>query len=133
MPCSQFEASFAFGEREGTVVPITLTQKAVEGSTFIITAAFFDENNSPVVPTQIKWTLMDLAGVVVNARKDVAVSNRAAQVDIPLSGNDLAVPSGKSVTRCLRVNATYNGPLGVSTPLADEVRFMITALMKVAT
>ena len=109
-------------------MPMTLREKAVEGSTYVITASFFDENDTAVVPASILWSLTDARGDVVNSREDVAVAVPAAVIDIVLSGDDLAVTTGQSPFRRLRVNATYNGPAGPATPLVDEVRFTISAL-----
>ncbi len=69
-------------------MPATLTTNAVEKSTYIVTAAFTDEDGDAVTPNAgLVWTLTDMNGVVINSREDVSISPDTS-VDIVLSGND---------------------------------------------
>ena len=99
----------------------TLTTHAVEESTYIITAAFADENGDAVIPSAITWTLTDRSGTVINFRDEVAVAVPAALVNIVLSGDDLA---GIGL-RILTVQGIYDSASGSNLPLNDEVIFMI--------
>lgn len=103
--------------------------EAVENSTFPITVSFTDENGDPVVPNSgLSWTLTDQNGTVVNGRTAVALSP-ATSVTIVLSGNDLAVPAGKSrIIQLLAIAGTYTSDLGANLPLLEEVEFEVRGL-----
>lgn len=107
---------------------ITLALHAVEGSTYVVNAAFEDENGTATVPTAITWTLMDEAGAVVNDRENVVVTVPAASIDIVLSGDDLELDSYVGSKRSLTVEATYNSDLGAGLPLKAECLFPIDAI-----
>jgi hypothetical protein len=101
---------------------------AVEKSTYVITCAFTDEENDPVVPSTGTWTLTDESGNVINNREDEVISGLAASVDIVLSGDDLAVSSGFagiSESRIFTFEGTYNSSLGVGLPLRDQLKFPV--------
>ena len=110
-------------------MPTTLTTQAVEESTFVVTAAFTDEDAVAVVPKTAVWTLSDKDGTVINGRLDVTISPLAASVDIVLSGDDLAIADGK--TRKLTIKATYDSDAGTDLPLNDELSFQIQRLVGV--
>lgn len=108
----------------------TLTAKAVESSTYVITAAFFDEDDSAVTPTSATWTLTDDLGNVVNDREDVAISPLSASVDIVLTGDDLLLPASAGlIGRVLTVSALYNSALGTGLSLAAKIRFVVENLL----
>ena len=71
-------------------MPTTIATKAVEGSTYVVTAAFTDEDGDTVVPATVTWTLTDISGNVVNNREDVALTP-AISVDIVMYGDDLKI------------------------------------------
>lgn len=114
-------------------MPTKLSDKAVEGSTFTIRAAFNevqpDGTKSPVVPNAgLKWSLSDKDGGAVNGKTDIPLSP-AATVDIVLSGDDLALSTNRPVRRFVTVEGTYNGVAGNNLPLVDEVSFQIYNLV----
>ena len=104
-----------------------LTEKATEEGTYIINAAFTDEDDNAVVPDSISWTLTDVVGTVINDRLHEVISP-AADVDIVLSGNDLAI--GTSGTkRVLTIEAVYDSAAGDDLPLTDEASFDVEDLV----
>lgn len=114
-------------------MPATLTTRAVERSTFIITAAFTDSAGAAVVPDSITWTLTDEMGRVVNSRLAVAVAVPASSIDIVLYDADLALRDARDTGgRVLTVEAVYDSTEGDNLTLKDEARFRITPLVKVA-
>ena len=110
-----------------------LTTHAKEKSTFIITAAFTDEDENAVAPKTLTWTLTDEQGTVINGREDVAVTTPSASEDIVLSGDDLALQSGEATrgVRVLTVEATYDSDAGSDLPLNEEIRFIVDGLVAV--
>ena len=109
---------------------VLTTVKAVDRSTFIVTASFTDAQGDDVIPASIAWTLTDDAGTVINSRENVNVAVPAASIDILLQGDDLAVAD--SSTRLLTLNAVYNSDEGSNLPLRDQVRFTVQDLTAVA-
>lgn len=113
-------------------MPATLTTRAIERSTFIVTAAFTDKAGAAVVPDSIKWTLTDEVGRVINSRSDVAIAIPASSVDIVLHGADLALRDATDMGgRVLTVEVVYDSTEGNDLPLKDEARFRIAPLVKV--
>lgn len=107
-----------------TVLIVTAT----EGSTYVVTAAFTDEDGDAVVPASITWTLTDSQGSVINERDGVEVETPAASVDILLQGADLeADPSGGGYL-LFTIDATYNSSLGSGLPLVGQCRIEVDAL-----
>lgn len=109
-------------------MPTTLSTKAVEGSTFVITAAFTDEDGVTAAPSSITWTLTDAAGNVINSREDVAVATPASSIDIVLSGNDLPGVNAAENELRLVIEAVYSSDAGSDLPLVDEVAFRVASL-----
>jgi hypothetical protein len=109
----------------------TLTTVAREQSTYVVTCAFTDETGEPATPTELTWTLTDLAGAVINSRRDVAVAaeDLADTVDIVLSGDDLAVSDAVQAQRLLTIEGTYTSSAGEDLPLKDAIRFNIDPLV----
>lgn len=112
-------------------MPTTLTTRAVEKSTFIITAAFTDEDDAAVVPNSITWSLTDKDGNVVNSRSAES-ETPATSVDIVLGGDDLALTEHADNERILTVETDYDSSLGSGLALRDEVRFRIAPLANVS-
>ena len=103
-------------------MPTTIETQAVEGSTYVITAAFTDEDGSPVTPNAgLVWRLTDEDGTVINSREDVALTP-ATSVTIVLHGNDLALTGG-TAWRIVTIEGTYDSSLGNNLELKDQVRF----------
>ena len=108
-----------------------LTEMAKEGSTFVVQAAFTNEDGDAVTPDSIAWTLTDAAGRVVNSREDVAVGTPASTIHIVLSGDDLLFDGYVGQMRVLTVEATYTSALGSGLPLNDVARFAVAPLVAV--
>jgi len=110
-----------------------LTTTAEEESTYVITAAFEDEDGDAVTPDSITWSLTDNDGSIINGREDVSIAVPAASNDIVLSGDDLAIQSSESGTarRWLILEAVYDSDIGANLPLKDDAVFVITDLKKV--
>ena len=110
-----------------------LTLRAAEKSTYIVNAAFVDEDNSPVTPKTMTWTLTDSDGSVINAREDVVISSLSTDVDIVLSGLDLALQSGESLQalRILTLEGTYDSDAGTDLPLRAACKFTVEDLVAV--
>ena len=91
----------------------TLEVKALEDSTYVVTAAFTDEDGSAVVPNTVTWSLKDKSGTVVNERTAVD-ETPASSVDIVLSGDDLdpGTPDSDVGVILLTVTAPYDSALG---------------------
>jgi hypothetical protein len=105
---------------------------ANEKGTAIVTCAFTDEDGTSVVPTSIKWTLVDMFGTVINNRDRVVVTVPAASVNIVLSGNDLLIlpreVRAEQVDRFIVIEALYDSSLGVGLPANEEGSFKLRNL-----
>jgi len=82
--------------------------KATEGGTYVVTASFFDPTGAAIIPKTLVWSLTDIAGATINARRQVPVVNPTSVVDVVLTGADLAVPEGRDSLRVLTVEAVYD-------------------------
>ena len=98
--------------------------RATEGSTYVITVSFTDENGDPVVPDSATWTLTRLDGSIVNDREAV-VMVPAESIDILLSGADLANDSGHTLKRRLLVEGVYRSTLGIDLPIKGRLTFTL--------
>ena len=108
-------------------MPTKLTTKAIEKSTYIVNAAFEDENENPVTPAAVNWTLTDEYGGTIATGTIVP----STAVDIVLSGDDLALPLTNKPTRLLLVEGTYVSNLG-ELPYKDVARFEIDPIRAVS-
>jgi len=104
---------------------MTVLVGAKEGSTFVLTVTFEDENRVAFVPVTCKWTLANKAGAIVNGRQDVVITSPTASVTIVLSGLDLAANQEGNLSRILMVTGTYDSAAGSNLPFAGEVSFAI--------
>lgn len=104
--------------------------KANERSTYIINLTFTDEEGESAIPTSVKWTLCTVDETIINNREQVEVLVPASDIDIVLSGDDLAILEGEedqeTVDRYLVVEATYNSDHGVGLPLNEVAKFELT-------
>lgn len=107
-------------------MPTTLTTRATDESTFVITAAFADEDGVAVVPNSASWTLTNDRGGVINGRTAISATP-ASSIEIVLSGDDLSYTDG--AYRILTIQATYDSTLGSNLPLNDQVIFAIDNLV----
>lgn len=112
---------------------VVLTAEAVEQSTYIVQALFYDEAGAAIAPISATWTLTNEYGLVVNGRQAVAISPLLAAVYLVLTGDDLGMmgemDTGK---RLLLVEATYNSSLGAGLNLREEIEFSIRPLVGVS-
>ena len=105
---------------------------ANESSSYYVLATFYDEDDSPVVPDTLKWTLEDISGNIVNSRDDVVVTTLNSTVVIALSGNDLAVDGYFSNRRVMTFTGTYTTNISgtaVSMPTNQSVMFDIDRIL----
>lgn len=110
-------------------MPTELTLHANDESTFVVTAAFTDEEGTAVTPNAgLTWSLRSAAGSIINSRSDVAIT-AASTITIVLSGDDLKYSDGN--TRYLTIEGTYNSTLGNNLSVKDEVSFLINDLIGV--
>lgn len=109
-------------------MPTVLTTKAIEESSYIITASFTDEDGSAVTPNVLTWTLTDNQGNVINEREAVSLTPATA-VEIVLSGDDLALTTNDSRRRRVVVAGTYDSDAGSDLAIRDEVAFTIQELL----
>lgn len=105
-------------------MPTVFTAQAVEKSTFVITASFFDENGVAAVLSELAWTLTDNFGVVMNGRQSQGITPPAATVTVYLSGDDLSLPDKNRPVRILTFVGKYNSSVGEKA-LVDFVEFEI--------
>lgn len=102
-------------------MPSQLTTKAIDQSTYLVTAGTFtDESGTAVTPKTFTWTLTNAAGEVINSRSAVS-ETPAGTVKILLSGNDLKRSDGKS--RIVAITYTYDSSLGSDLTSIDTVFF----------
>ena len=99
-----------------------MLEVAKGSGTYIITATFYDEDDSLVVPNAVTWTLTDGNQKVVNSRSAVAATP-ASSITIVLSGDDLKLSDGEE--RKIRVDATYDSSNGTDLPLIETEQFHI--------
>lgn len=110
-------------------MPTQLEAMAKEKSTYVVTAAFTDEEGTAVSPTAITWTLTSATGTVINDRLNVTVTP-APSVEVVLTNLDLAIGTN-GTTRVFTIKATYNSDSGTGLTLNDECRFLIADLLNV--
>ena len=112
-------------------MPTALSLKAVEQSTYIITASFTDEAGNSVTPDSLKWSLVDRKKRIVNNRKDVEITSLDTSIDIVLSGDDIAIDGDGEVERWIVVEGTYTSDAGSGLPFRDQASFRISNLKSV--
>jgi len=109
-------------------VEIKLTQHADERCTYGIRVSLFDSTGNAVAPKTLFWSLIDLAGVVINDRKDVSVASPGAVETIVLQGDDLQIVSdaNRQEGRVVIVKGTYDDTvLGADAPFRADIRFVV--------
>lgn len=109
----------------------TVLVDAVEESTYMVMAAFTDENAAAVAPNAgtLTWTLTDRLGNVMNLRSAVAITS-AATVTVVLSGDDLAIGT-YGPSRVITFQGLYNSSLGNNLPIKAQGEFEIENLVAV--
>ncbi len=109
-------------------MPGSIKETAIEGSSFKVTATFYDESGNAVAPATMTWTLTDEDGSVVNSREDVAVTDvpLTSEMSILLQGDDLVVDGNDPVTRIVTFEGTYDSAsFGNGLPLIDQSEFTL--------
>jgi len=114
-------------------MPTILTTQALPNNTYVITAAFTDEDGDAVTPeSPLTWTMKDFAGTVVNSREDIALTP-ASSVDIVLSGDDLqALGADDNGIRDVFIEGTYDSDVGAGLSLNNSIRFVVDTLLPVS-
>jgi len=110
-----------------------LNIKAVEQSTFFITAAFTNSAGNSVVPNNLTWTLTDKDGNIINSREGEVIATPAASVTIMLSGDDLELPDIDDPVRVLLIEGDYDDAPTSETgvPIKEQAVFEIENLIAV--
>lgn len=86
----------------------------------------------PLVPITLAWTLKNLAGAVVNSRENIEIGSPTSEIEIALSGDDLAVneTNGDDGRRVLTLSGTfYSAQHQASFPLVSQLFFTIEDLL----
>lgn len=115
--------------------PIILDPPARERSTCLIRLGPLDEAGEAATLTSLAWTLTNEAGVVINARSNIALTGPAL-VDpvLVLTGLDLAVEAGEGlelVYRRITLVGTYDSDRGTGLAITEELYLPIKPLVKV--
>ena len=108
--------------------------KAGEQSSLPLEIDFFDEETPPVaaIPNNIKWSLYDEDGAIVNSRQDEIITPTASTVQILLKGDDLALPDIEKPERRVLIEYDYNSNFGNNIPKKVEYVFDIENLENVS-
>jgi len=110
-----------------------LTTLAAEEATYPVAVSFRDLNGTEVTPDAITWSLCAPDGTIINSRDAVSVESPAADIDIVLTGDDLAKRTTlRHEPRVLHVDATYDSDLGEDLPYHGEFLFYIEDLVAVS-
>jgi hypothetical protein len=112
----------------------SVSQAAIEKSTFIVTVSFTDEDGNSVTPNAgLSWSLTKAdRKTIINNREDVVIAVPAASVTIVLQGDDLVVEDDQDPSwRYLVIEGTYDSPLGNDLPFKDHLRFPVVDVAKV--
>jgi hypothetical protein len=108
---------------------ITVSEiKPAEDGTAIITLTFTDEDGTTVIPTELKWQLMETDGTIINNRTFALGSFTGTT--IVLFGDDLAIEDGESLCRILSVQGIYDSTAGNNLPIKGELMFWIDAFIE---
>ena len=100
----------------------TLRTLATEGSTYVVTCSFSDENGDAVTPASaVAWRLLDSTGTEISSGSKAA----AASVNIVLTDTDIVVSGNKreKIFLTLVISTTYNSSNGSGLTLVDVARF----------
>ena len=109
----------------------SLPLKAIEETTYIVTATFTDEDGGALTPASLNFTLTDPAGTIINEREDVIIENPSSTEDVVLSGDDLAIGSDYPCWRTVHFKGLYNSSSGNDLPINSMVSFQIITLADV--
>jgi len=110
----------------------TLAAIATEGSTYIVRATYYDEDDAAVTPASVTWTLTDGRGRVVNSREDVTIVTPSTYNDIVLSAADLRCAGTRDETRVMIVKYVYSSTTVTSGSGVEQVEFTVQNMQNVA-
>jgi len=113
----------------------TMNNHAVEKSTYVIGANFYDSANNAVTPSSANWTLTDANNAIINARNAVSVTPANNAASVTLSGNDLAAANneaGDTFARVFTLQAVYTSTEGSGLTLKQECKFFVDNLLSVS-
>lgn len=106
---------------------IRLLGRVTEGSTIGIQWRLLKPNNAWPTITQVRWSLRNLAGAIINSRSNVT-GPAVPEFVITLSGADLALEDQSQLTetRILTVQAFYDPEDGGDPlPFNEQAEFVI--------
>jgi len=106
---------------------VTIATHVSEEATAIFNVRFKDEDDQPVIPNSIVWTLTNGLGSVINSRATESVTP-ATQINIVLQGDDLSISqgfSGDAEKRYVTIYGTYNSDYGSNLPYKHQFDFPI--------
>ena len=109
-----------------------LSTIANEGSTYVIRAAYFDEDDSAVTPDSVTWTLTNGNGVVINSREDVTIVTPSTYNDVVLGAADLRCSGTRDETRVIIVKFVYDSSTVTDAPGVGQVEFTVQNIQNVA-
>ena len=102
----------------------TLSLKATNEGTYIITSAFTNEAGTAVTPNTLTWSLTDNEGTIINSRSGVSIAVPSTSNAVVLGALDLDNAQGNS--RVFTIEGTYNSiTYGNNLPLRGQAEFTI--------
>ena len=109
-------------------MPAVLTTKAVDKSTYKVTATYLDATGAAVTPNAMVWKLTNLKGVTVNSRSGTTVTPGTTNT-VLLTGDDIDASDGQG--RIMTWVGDYDGDGDTGLPLKSAVQFEIEDLTDV--
>jgi hypothetical protein len=105
--------------------------KAIEKGTMAIIVSFVNENNQPIPPKTMTWTLTDMAGNIINSRHNISFGVMSTTLTAVLSGSDLTLTTTHDAKRVFTIEGTYDSDYGSNLPFNDQAVFTIQNLIHV--
>jgi hypothetical protein len=109
----------------------TLTTVADEGSTYIVRATYYDEDDTAVTPDSVTWSLVDGDGHIVNSREDVSIAVPSTYNDIVLGAADLRCKGTRDASRTMIVKYVYDSATVTNAPGIAQVSFQVHNMQNV--
>ena len=107
-------------------MPAVLTTKAVDKSTYKVTATYLDATGAAVTPNAIVWKLCNFDGVTVNSRTGTTETPGTSNT-VLLGALDLDASDGQG--RVMTWIGDYDGDGDTGLPLKAAVQFEIEDLV----
>lgn len=102
----------------------TLSAKATNEGTYIITCTYLDSEGDAVTPNALTWSLTDYDGNTINSRSDVVIVTPSTTNAVVLGAADLDNDDGTE--RVFTIEGTYNSvTYGNNLPLRAQANFII--------